>query len=170
MHLQHRFSGAQLGLAVTAVPAFVSNSKTATLTGPSGNSLSGNTDQSVTGFGDLYPRASLKWNENVNNFMLYGTGDIPVGLYSKDNIANIGTGHGAIDLGVVTPISIDRTGNEASRAVAGLTYNFTNPATNYRSGVDFHLTGPRHAFCRRKCFCRACRGCLPANWLRQRVW
>ena len=23
--------------------------------------------------------------------------------------------------------------------MAGLTYNFTNPATHYRSGVDFHL-------------------------------
>ena len=50
--------GAQLGLAVTTVPAFVSNSITSTLTGPRGNSLSGSTGQSVTGFGDLYPRAS----------------------------------------------------------------------------------------------------------------
>jgi hypothetical protein len=108
--------GAQLGLAVTAVPAFVSNSITSTLTGPRGNSLSGSTGQSVTGFGDLYPRASLKWNEDVSNFMVYGTGDIPVGLYSKDNIANIGTGHGAIDLAVVTPISIYRTGMRFRRS------------------------------------------------------
>jgi hypothetical protein len=34
---------------------------------------------SVTGFGDLYPQASLKWNSGVNNFMTYITGDIPVG-------------------------------------------------------------------------------------------
>jgi hypothetical protein len=33
----------------------------------------------VTGFGDLYPQASLKWNFGVNNFMTYITGDIPVG-------------------------------------------------------------------------------------------
>lgn len=130
--------GAQLGLAVTAVPAFVSNSITSTLTGPRGNSLSGSTGQSVTGFGDLYPRASLKWNENVSNFMVYGTGDIPVGLYSKDNIANIGTGHGAIDLGGGYTYLDRQNGNEVS-AVAGLTYNFTNPTTNYQSGVDFHL-------------------------------
>jgi len=130
--------GAQLGLAVTAVPAFVSNSITSTLTGPRGNSLSGSTGQSVTGFGDLYPRASLKWNEDVSNFMVYGTGDIPVGLYSKDNIANIGTGHGAIDLGGGYTYLDRQNGNEVS-AVAGLTYNFTNPTTNYQSGVDFHL-------------------------------
>src|SRR5438045_134516 len=113
--------GAQLGLAVTTVPAFVSNSITSTLTGPRGNSLSGSTGQSVTGFGDLYPRASLKWNENVSNFMVYGTGDIPVGLYSKDNIANIGTGHGAIDLGGGYTYLARQNGNEVS-AFAGLTY------------------------------------------------
>jgi hypothetical protein len=32
-----------------------------------------------TGFGDLYPQASLKWNFGVTNFMTYITGDIPVG-------------------------------------------------------------------------------------------
>jgi hypothetical protein len=92
----------------------------------------------LQGFGDLYPRASLKWNEDVNNFMIYGTGDIPVGLYSKDNIANIGTGHGAIDLGGGYTYLDRRIGNEFT-AVVGLTYNFTNPATHYQSGVDFHL-------------------------------
>jgi len=141
--------GAQLGLAVTAVPAFVSNSITSTLTGPRGNSLSGSTGQSVTGFGDLYPRASLKWNENVSNFMVYGTGDIPVGLYSKDNIANIGTGHGAIDLGGGYTYLDRQNGNEVS-AVAGLTYNFTNPTTNYQAASIFIWTGPPPVFCQSK--------------------
>src|SRR5947207_8839107 len=102
------------------------------------NSLVANTGRSVTGFSHLYTRTSLKWNENVSNFMNYGTGDIPVGLYSKDNIANIGTGHGAIDLGGGYTYLDRQSGNEVS-AVAGLTYNFVNPTTNYQSGVDFHL-------------------------------
>jgi hypothetical protein len=100
--------------------------------------LSGSDSQSVQGFGDLYPRIALKWNENVNNFMIYGTGDIPVGLYSKDNIANIGTGHGAIDLGGGYTYLDRQLGNEFS-AVPGFTHNFMNPATHYQSGVDFHL-------------------------------
>src|SRR5437879_469292 len=82
--------GAQLGVALTTVPAVVSNRITSTLAGPRGRTLSRSDSQSVQGFGDLYPRASLKWTEDVNNFMIYGTGDIPIGLYSKDNIANIG--------------------------------------------------------------------------------
>jgi len=127
-----------LALAVTAVPAFVSNSITATLISPRGSALTGSSDQSVKGFGDLYPRASLKWNEGVNNFMVYGTGDIPVGRYDKDNIANTGTAHAAIDGGGGYTYLNRQSANEFS-AVAGFTYNLTNPATNYKSGVDFHL-------------------------------
>jgi len=93
---------------------------------------------SVTGFGDLYPRASLKWNQGVHNFTTYVTGDIPVGAYDSTRLANIGIGHGAIDGGGGYTYFDPQTGHEFS-AVGGFTYNFVNPATNYQNGVDFHL-------------------------------
>jgi hypothetical protein len=93
---------------------------------------------SVTGFGDLYPQAALKWNQGVNNFMVYMTGDIPVGAYDSTRLANLGIGHGAIDGGGGYTYLNPQTGREFS-AVAGFTSNFTNSATNYRNGVDFHL-------------------------------
>ena len=34
-------------------------------------------------FADLYPMATLRWNHGVHNFMIYGTGDIPVGTYDS---------------------------------------------------------------------------------------
>jgi hypothetical protein len=92
----------------------------------------------VTGFGDLYPMATLKWNMGVNNFMTYATGDIPVGNYSSMSLANLGLGHGAIDAGGGYTYLNPATGHEFS-AVAGFTYNFINPTTQYQSGVDFHL-------------------------------
>jgi hypothetical protein len=92
----------------------------------------------TAGFGDLYPLASLKWNLGVNNFMTYVTGDIPVGNYSSTSIANLGLGHGAIDAGGGYTYLNPATGHEFS-AVAGFTYNFINPVTQYQSGVDFHL-------------------------------
>jgi hypothetical protein len=92
----------------------------------------------VTGFGDLYPQASLKWNLGVNNFMIYITGDIPVGNYSSTSLANLGRGHGAIDAGGGYTYFNPATGHEFS-AVAGFTDNFKNPTTQYQSGVDFHL-------------------------------
>ena len=92
----------------------------------------------TTGFGDLYPLASLKWNMGVNNFMTYITGDIPVGNYSSASLSNLGIGHGAIDAGGGYTYFNPATGHEFS-AVAGFTYNFINPTTQYQSGADFHL-------------------------------
>jgi hypothetical protein len=97
-----------------------------------------NIGDTTTGFGDLYPLASLKWNMGVNNFMTYVTGDIPVGNYSSASLANLGLGHGAIDAGGGYTYLNPATGHEFS-AVGGFTYNFINPITQYQSGVDFHL-------------------------------
>jgi hypothetical protein len=93
---------------------------------------------SVTGVGDLYPMATLKWHQDVHNFMIYGTGDIPVGTYSATSLANMGIGHGAADAGAGYTYLDDKAGHEFS-AVAGFTYNLTNTSTNYQNGVDFHL-------------------------------
>jgi hypothetical protein len=93
---------------------------------------------SVTGFGDLYPTANLKWNRGVHNFMVYAAGDIPVGAYDSTRLANLGIGHAAVDGGFGYTYFDPKTGHEFS-AVTGLTYNFTNPSTNYQNGVDWHL-------------------------------
>src|SRR5262245_31500762 len=93
---------------------------------------------SVTGWGDLYPIAQLKWNRGVHNFMVYATGNIPVGAYDSARLANLGNGHGAVDGGFGYTYFDPKTGHEFS-AVSGLTYNFTNPSTNYQNGVDWHL-------------------------------
>ena len=92
----------------------------------------------VTGIGDLYPQASLKWHQGANNFMVYGTGDIPVGAYSSTRLSNLGIGHGALDGGAGYTYFDPTTGHEFS-VVGGFTYNFINNSTNYQNGVDFHL-------------------------------
>jgi hypothetical protein len=94
--------------------------------------------QTTTGVGDLIPQFALRWNAGVNNYMAYITGDIPVGLYSSSNLANIGLGHGAIDGGVGYTYFDEKAGHEFS-AVMGLTGNFENTSTDYTSGVDWHL-------------------------------
>jgi hypothetical protein len=94
--------------------------------------------QDTTGFTDLIPLFADRWNAGVHNYMAYITGDIPVGLYSSSNLANIGIGHGAIDGGVGYTYFDEKTGHEFS-AVAGLTGNFENHSTNYTNGIDFHL-------------------------------
>jgi|GEM_PF-3276831 len=67
--------------------------------------------------------------------MTYLTGDIPVGNYNPDRIVNVGLGHGALDAGVSYTYFNPESPPEFS-VTTGLTYNFTNPAPDYQSGVD----------------------------------
>jgi hypothetical protein len=70
--------------------------------------------------------------------MIYGTGDFPVGEYSSAQLANLGIGHGAADGGIGYTYFDPTKGHELS-FVTGLTYNLTNPSTNYQNGIDWHL-------------------------------
>jgi hypothetical protein len=90
---------------------------------------------SVTGFGDVLPLATLRWNAGVHNYMTYLIGDIPVGAYDSTRLSNIGIGHGAIDAGGGYTYLNPLTGHEFS-GVLGFTYNFENQSTQYQNGVD----------------------------------
>src|SRR5262252_5237067 len=107
--------------------------------------------QDTMGFGDLFPFHSNKWHDGVNNYMVYMTGGIPVGLYKASNLANIGIGHGAIDGGVGYTYFNEKAGHEFS-AVAGLTGNFRNPSTDYTNGLDFHLDWAAAQFLSKQAF------------------
>jgi hypothetical protein len=64
--------GGQAAVGMTALYGRSTTSVSATLTGPGGASLSGSRSDYVLGFGDLYPAVTLKWNQDVHNFMLFG--------------------------------------------------------------------------------------------------
>ncbi len=63
--------GAQASVGLTGAFGNMDASVAATLTGPLGNTFSAGRNDSVMGFSDLYPTASLKWNQGVNNYMVY---------------------------------------------------------------------------------------------------
>src|SRR5882762_3101841 len=91
--------GGQASMTLAGIYGRNSASIAGTLTGPLGNTFTGTRQDDLTSYGDLYPTFKLKWNSGVNNYMFYAAGDIPVGDYNPNRLANIGTGHGAIDLG-----------------------------------------------------------------------
>jgi hypothetical protein len=64
--------------------------------------------QDTMGFGDLIPQFAERWNAGVNNYMVYLTGDIPVGRYSSSNLANMGIATARWTAALVTPISTRR--------------------------------------------------------------
>jgi hypothetical protein len=133
--------GGQLSVGAASLVGYGSTTVSGTVTAsipPFSIVRSPSITDTVFGNGDLYPQVFWKWHNGVNNFMLYATGDVPVGAYSSTSLANLGIGHGAADGGVGYTYLDEKTGREFS-AVAGFTYNLTNTSTNYQNGVDFHL-------------------------------
>jgi len=146
--------GGQLAIGVTGLFGRANADLSGTLTaalGPIAVTRTGSFGDSITSVGDLYPQATLKWNAGVHNYMTYLTGDIPVGAYSPTRLANLGIGHAAIDGGGGYTYFNPAAGQEFS-AVAGFTYNFRNPDTQYRNGIDFHLDWGMSQFLSKQAF------------------
>lgn len=133
--------GGQLALSALSIVGRNNVGLDGTLTaavGPVVITRQGSIDSSITGFGDIYPKAEIRWNAGLNNYMTYITGNIPVGAYSSARLANLGIGHGAVDSGGGYTYFDPAKGREFS-VVGGLTYNFKNSDTAYRNGIDAHI-------------------------------
>ena len=144
---EEKFLGGRPYLGVAWGPGTNSTSVDLTLSPPG---IGGARSDAITGGSDIYPFASLSWNRDNNNWMAYLTGDIPVGAYNAQRLANLGIGHAAIDAGGGYTYLNTSTGRTWS-AVAGLTYNWENPHTSYQNGIDSHLDWSASQF-------------LSANW------
>ena len=133
--------GGQFNVNVAGIVGRTTGEISGTLTasaGPFVATRQGSISDSLTAVGDLLPQMSLRWNSGVNNWMVYGMGDVPVGNYNSGNLANLGIGHGAADGGAGYTYFDPKTGHEFS-VVTGLTYNLLNPNTGYQNGVDWHV-------------------------------
>jgi hypothetical protein len=130
--------GGQPSISLLGAFGNIDVSADATLTGPRGNTVALNPSDSLFSGSDLYYLGALRWNAGTHNFMTYVMGNFPIGDYEAGRLANIGTGHWAIDGGGGYTYFNPKSGREFS-AVAGFTYNFENPDTDYQNGVDFHL-------------------------------
>jgi hypothetical protein len=90
------------------------------------------------GFSDLGLQGNLRWNHGVHNFMTYGYVNVPIGTYDSTRLANFGIGHWAVDAGGSYTYFNPQTGYEFSGTL-GFTYNFENPSTDYKNGIDMHF-------------------------------
>ena len=131
-------AGGQLSFGLTGVFGRAKVGVEGTLTGPGGNTVSGSQSDALTSVGDLYPIASLKWNDGNHNFMAYTMAGVPVGSYEVGRLANLGTNHWSLDAGGGYTYLDAKKGHELS-AVLGFTYNWENKDTQYKNGNDMHL-------------------------------
>ncbi len=132
---EEKILGGQPYLGVGWGPGANTTTASVSVVNPSTQLNRSNTSNGST---DIYPLASLTWNQGNNNFKTYVTGDIPVGTYSPTSLAAIGIGHAAMDAGGGYSYLNNTTGLEFS-GVLGATYNWMNTQTNYQNGIDSHL-------------------------------
>jgi hypothetical protein len=130
--------GGQFGLSLLAAPGNIGVGIDATLTGPRGNAISGSSFDNRTTVSDVFYQGTLKWNQGVNNEMVYIAGNIPSGTYDSSRLANLSFGFSAIDFGGGYTYLDPKSGHEFS-VVGGLTYSLMNPDLQYQNGIDFHV-------------------------------
>jgi hypothetical protein len=130
--------GGQAAFTVLTAPGNVGVGIGSTLTGPLGNTISGVKTDNRTTLSDVYYQGTLKWNQGVNNEMVYITGNIPSGTYDPNRLANLNLGFVGYDAGAGYTYLDQKTGHEFS-VVGGFTYSLMNPDLQYQNGIDLHL-------------------------------
>ena len=95
-------------------------------------------DQKV-GFGDfaILP-LSLYWQYDDIYINLYQVVSIPTGKYDQSRLANVALHHWVFNTVLAFTWLDPKTGIEIS-ATPGIIFNTENKATNYQSGIEFHM-------------------------------
>ncbi len=91
-------------------------------------------------FGDPLALAFIGWQVGAFHVKLSGMVNIPVGDYSRTRIANIGLNRWAGDI-TASVTWLDPTSRFEISLSPGVTFNGVNPATNYKTGTEFHVEG-----------------------------
>lgn len=95
-------------------------------------------EDSTTNFGDPLLSAIIGWHHGNWHWNLTGLLNVPIGPYDRNSSSNISFHHWGLDTSAaVTWLDVGK-GREVSVA-AGFTFNWENPATDYRTGTEFHV-------------------------------
>jgi hypothetical protein len=133
-----KFLGGTLGFAATLPFGADKNSATAEFTGPLGITRAIGRSESVTGLGDVAISGILGWQQGDHHWNVTVTDFLATGLYNASSLAFIGLNRPSVDIkGGYTYLDL-QTGHEISVAL-GVTFNGTNPATDYTTGTELHF-------------------------------
>jgi hypothetical protein len=130
--------GGNFALSITTPIGWKDVSAGATLTGPGGGTLSAGLHDTDAAFGDPLVGASFGWHEGTLHYSMNALYNAPLGFWKVGNASNIGFNRSALDFTPAFTWLDPRIGLELS-AAAGVTFNFENPDTNYKTGNEFHL-------------------------------
>jgi hypothetical protein len=105
---------------------------------PLGIVVNANIQSDDTAFGDPVLTALIGWHSGNWHWNLSTLVNVPVGFWELRNPSNIGFNRWGIDVSGAATWLDPKRGLEVSGA-AGVTFNFENPDTDYKSGSEFHL-------------------------------
>jgi len=135
---QQKVLGGNLALSATTPIGWKSVDAGLSLTGPLGNTIATDLRDDDAAFGDPVLGATLGWHDGNWHWNIGALYNAPIGFWQRGNLANLGFNRSSIDTTVAITWLDPKTGLELS-AAAGLTFNFENPATDYRTGTELHI-------------------------------
>ncbi len=128
----------RLGLGLIVPYGWAETSADLTVAGPLGGGGTGGITDTIFTLGDPVVNASLGWDAGNLHWQVGTLINVPIGDYQDGEISNVAFHHWGADVNAAMTWFDPTSGYELSGAV-GMTFNAENPATNYRTGNEFHF-------------------------------
>jgi hypothetical protein len=130
--------GGNLALSLTIPFGYQEVTAGLQLVGPGGGVIGAARTDRTFNAGDPVPAVAVGWHRGNWHGIVTGQVNVPIGSYDQNRLANIGFNRWGGDITGAVSWFNPLNGLEAS-AAAGFTFNGRNPATDYRTGTEFHL-------------------------------
>lgn len=130
--------GGHLGLSASLPIGWKKTSAQSTLSGPLGGVFTGSITDTVFTVGDPIVSAFVGWEQGNFHWQVGTLINVPIGDYQDGEISNIAFHHWGADVFAAATWLDPSIGLDLS-GVIGMTFNAENPATNYRTGNEFHF-------------------------------
>lgn len=136
--LPEEIAGGHLGLSASLPIGWKNTDADLTLAGPLGGNATGSVSDDAFTIGDPLINAFVGWESGSFHWQVGTLVNIPVGDYQDGEISNIAFHHWGADVYAGATWLDPNTGLDLS-GVVGMTFNAENPATDYRTGNEFHF-------------------------------
>lgn len=136
--LPEEIAGGHLGLTASLPIGWKKTSADLTVAGPLGGSGGASVRDEVFTVGDPVVGSFLGWQSGNFHWQVGTMINVPIGDYQKGEISNIAFNHWGADVFAGATWLDPETGLDLS-GVLGVTFNAENPATDYRTGNEFHF-------------------------------
>lgn len=130
---ERKFLGGQPAISVTVPVGYVDLDARATV-GP----LTGGASTDGLGLGDVVSRVQLGWQHGEFAHLVYLQGVAPTGRYDPSFAPNVGLHRPGIDTGWAFTWT-DKVHKLQVNGAVGVTFNFENDKTDYKSGDELHF-------------------------------